>query len=243
MTDLQIRVLGPVDAVVDGGVVMLGSHHARKLLAALVVAANHVVSLDQLASVLWSENAPPSRDNTLQSYIHRLRQMLGPGVIVRENHGYELKVEVDQLDALLFESLVAKASSNRGCPEECALLCKQALGLWRGEAFGEFAEEEPFRLEAIRLSELRLFAMELKLESDLVSGRPEMVLGSVEALVEEHPYNERLWHILVEALARSGRRVDALRALQELRQVLGEVGLEPSHSMLDLEETVVRDQL
>ena len=83
--------------------------------------------------------------------------------------------------------------------------------------------------------------MELRLESDLAMGRAGIVVGPAEALVEEYPYNEHLWHIFVEALARSGRRVDALRAVQDLRAVLGELGLEPSHSILELEEAVVDD--
>ena len=106
---MKINVLGPVEVVVDGETATIGSHHARKLLAALVVGANHVVSIDQLADVLWGDRVPASRDNTIQSYIHRLRHEIGHSVIVREDHGYMLRIEVGQLDALEFEALLADA--------------------------------------------------------------------------------------------------------------------------------------
>lgn len=243
MTLAMVRILGPIDLLTNSGVTQIGGHHARKVLAALVLAANHSVSVDRLAWILWGDAVPPSRDNTIQSYIHRLRQLLGPGMICSEGHGYQLRVEPSQVDALEFERLVALADGSRSDPEACSALSKQALALWRGEAFGEFGSEDPFRLEVLRLDEMRLFAMELKLESELAFDRPEMVVGTIEGLVEEFPYNERLWHLLVEALARSGRRVDALRSLQELRRVLAEVGLEPSHELLDLEDRVVSDEL
>lgn len=239
----MVRILGPIDLLTDEGVVQIGGSHARKLLAGLVLAANHSLSVDRLAWILWGEEVPPSRDNTIQSYIHRLRQLLGPDVILSEDHGYELRLLPNQVDALEFERLMGLADESRDNAEECSLICKQALALWRGEAFGEFGSEDPFRLEVLRLDEMRLFAMELKLESELAFDRPEMIVGTIEGLVEEHPYNERLWHLLVEALARSGRRVDALRSLQDLRRLLADVGLEPSHHLVELEDRVVADEL
>jgi len=239
----MVRILGPIDLLADDGPVQIPGSHARKLLGSLVLAANHSVSLDRLAWILWREEVPPSRNNTIQSYVHRLRQVLGADVIRSEGHGYQLSVVPEQVDALEFERLVSLADASRSTAEECSTLCKRALGLWRGDAFGEFTLEDPFRLEVLRLDEMRLFAMELQIESELAFDRPEMVIGTIEGLVEEHPYNERLWHLLVEALAMSGRRVDALRALHELRRVLGEVGLEPSHQLLKLEDRVVTGDL
>jgi DNA-binding SARP family transcriptional activator len=239
----MVRILGPIDLLMDNGRVQVPGSFARKLLGGLVLAANHSVSLDRLAWILWKDEVPPSRNNTLQSYVHRLRHILGPDVIRSEGHSYQLSVTPDQVDALEFERLVGLADRSRDMAEECSILCKRALGLWRGDAFGEFTMEDPFRLEVLRLDEMRLFAMELQLESELAFDRPEMVIGTIEGLVEEHPYNERLWHLLVEALAMSGRRVDALRSLQELRRVLGEVGLEPSHQLLELEDRVVAGDL
>lgn len=239
---IMIRVLGPVDVLTDDGVVDAGGHHQRKLLATLVLAANHAVSLDHLSQVLWGEDIPPSRDNTLQSHVHRLRRLLGQERIRSEDHCYELRVAPEELDALRFEELVNRAESVRDNPATCDEVCRDAMALWRGEPFGEFGDEDPFRLEALRLVELRLFAMEMRLESQLAVGRHEMVVGAAEGLVEEHPYNEKLWYLLIEALSRCGRRVDALRQFQRLTDILGDLGLEPSAALVDLEDRIVRGE-
>lgn len=234
-----IRVLGPVDLLSSGVLVPLGGHHQRKLLAALVLAANHAVSMESLARVLWGEDAPSSRDNTIQSYVYRLRHLIGADAIVSEDHSYMLRVDADDVDALRFEVLLNQAADAKDDPERRNALAREALALWRGEPFGDLGDEDPFRVEAIRLVELRLSAMELRLESDLALGSEEKVVGTVEAMVEEHPYNEKLWYLLIEALSRSGRRVDALRAVGRLSGLLAEVGLEPSAAIGDLEERIV----
>lgn len=235
----MIRVLGPVDLFSEGETISIGGHHQGKLLAALVLAANHAVSLEHLAQILWGEEIPSSRDNTIQSYVYRLRHLIGSDAIVSEGHSYMLEVDVGDVDALRFEMLLNLAADARDDPERRNQLTRECLALWRGEPFGDFGDEDPFRLEAIRLVELRLSAMELRLESDLALGHEEKVVGTVEAMVEEHPYNEKLWYLAIEALSRSGRRVEALRAVSRLAGLLAEVGLEPSAAIRDLEERIV----
>lgn len=232
----EVRVLGPIDVVVDEEPVLLGSMHLRKLLASLVVAANHAVSIDRLADILWGDSPPPSRDNTLQSYVYRLRHLICPEAITSEDHSYTLRVEAHQLDALRFELLVNQAVEQRQDAPACAGLAREALAVWRGDPFGDIADVDPFRLEALRLLELRLFAMELKLECDLAMGRHEMAIGPLQALVQEYPYNERLWCLLVDALASSGRRVEALARIERLTAVLAEMDLHPSSQIRDFEE-------
>ena len=238
---LMIRVLGPIDLLTEAGVVVPKGRIGRKLLGALAISVNHAVTSDRLAEIIWRENPPPSLSNTLQTYIHRLREEIGHDRIVGADHSYALRVTPGQLDALEFERLVLLAAEANDDPAECTARCKKALGLWRGVPFGEFADEDPFRLEAIRLDELRLFAMEQKLSGELRMGREEMVAGTLESLVEEYPYRERLWYLLIEALARSGRRVDAVRAFRRLREILGEVGLEPSEEIRELEDAILSD--
>lgn len=233
-----VRVLGPVDVVTGAGPTHVGGRHQQKLLAALVLAANHLVSTDHLAQVLWADSPPPSRDNTLQTDIHRLRSLLGPEAIVAEDHSYMLRVEPEQVDALEFENLVMEAVGLEGAPEGRIELCMRALRHWRGEPFGDLGREDPFRLEAIRLGELRLFVMELKLESDIAAGRFELAVGPLSALVEEHPYNEKLWCMLMEALSLSGRRVEALRAFDRLTGLLADVGLTPTAELRDMERRI-----
>lgn len=235
-----IRVLGPVDAVASGPL-PIGGRLEKMLLAALAVSANHAVSADELSQILWGDDPPASQSNALQTYISRLRAVLGHDRITSEDHSYKLHVTRDDLDALLFESLLAEAVTVRADRSRCLALCKEALHLWRGAPFGDFADRDPFRLEAIRLDELRLFVIELQLECEIDLGHEELVVGSLEALVEEYPYRERIWHLFIAALALSGRRVDALRACNQLRAVLGEVGLEPTAEILQLEETIVTE--
>ena len=238
-TRLMIRVLGPVDVLTDRGVVTIGSRLEMLLLAALAVSANHSVSTDQLAQLLWGDSPPPSRDNTLQTYVSRLRNVLGRDrILPTESHSYELRVTFDELDALVFEKVVTEAMASTARPDRCLALCKEALALWRGIPFGSFADEDPFRLEAIRLDEVRLFVLELRLECELALGYEEMVVGTLEGLVEEYPYRERMWHLLVAALSLCGRRVEALRACDDLRCILAEVGLEPTSEMRQIEEEI-----
>ncbi len=220
-----IRVLGPVDVLTDGGVLQVGGRRAQRLLAGLVVSAGHAVPVDHLVEVVWGVDPPPSAPGTLQSHVSRLRRLLGPSTIRRVDHAYVLNVGSDEVDALRFERMLSEALSLRGDPERCRDLSQSALSLWRGVPFGDLADDEPFRLEALRLDELRLTAMELRIEADVALGRPELVVGALETAVEEYPYRERLWHLLIDALAQDGRRVEALRACDRLRRLLGDVGL------------------
>lgn len=234
----MIRVLGPIDVVIATRAVTIGSRLERMILAILALSANHAVSSNQLAGILWGDHPPPSRDNTLQTYISRLRLTLGRERIATEASSYTLAVTPEELDALVFESRVAEAATTRGDPARCLLLCRSALALWRGAPFGAFTDEDPFRLEAIRLNELRLFGLELRIECEIELGNEAMVVGSLEALVEEYPYRERFWHLLIVAMSLCGRRVEALRACSSMRDVLGEVGLTPTNEFRQLEDTI-----
>lgn len=241
MSEVLIRVLGPVDLLVGGDLVVIGSRQERMLLAALAISANHSTSADHLAQILWGDDPPPSRDNTLQTYISRLRSLLGIHRITSEDHSYQLTVFVDEMDALVFESVINQAASCSDDPDPCARLCRQALALWRGVPFGDLADLDPFRLEAIRLDELRQYAMELKLGCDIAAGREGLAIAALQAMVQESPYREGPWYLLISALTRTGRRVEALHACNELRGVLAEVGLELSREVAGLEEAILTD--
>ncbi len=235
----SIRVLGPIDVETSEGTESVGGRRARSVLGALVVSAGHAVPTDYLCDVLWGDDPPPSADNTLQSYISGLRHVLGHDVIVRTDHSYELDVDVVAIDALRFEELLTRATVARDDPVESRRLCREALALWRGRPFGDLADHEAFNLEAYRLDELRLAAMELMLEADLALGRHELVVGELESAVEEHPYRERLWSLLIEALARDDRRVEALRAVGRLRKILREVGIGVGEEITALEHRIL----
>ena len=237
--DQLIRVLGPIDVVLSSEPVAVGGRQSRALLGALAIGAGHAVSIDHLYEVLWSDDPPTSAYNTMQSYISHLRHILGSDAIVRVDHSYQLVVQTKNLDALVFERLVNDALEARESPDRCQSICREALALWRGRPFGDLADDEGFRLEAYRLDELRLVAMELSLEADLTLGHHDLVVGELESAVEEHPYRERLWYLLIAALARSDRRVEALRVCARLRDELAEVGLAPTDHLMALEQDIV----
>lgn len=238
---VMVRVLGPVDVVVSGDAVTIGSRLERLLLAAFVESANQAVSTNRLAEILWGAEPPPSRDNTLQTYISRLRATVGGARIATEGDSYILRVAEDEVDAGRFEHLVGAAAAARDDPERCRRLCDQALSLWRGSPFGAFTDDDPFRLNALRLDGIRLFALELNLGSEIALGNEALAVGPLEALVADYPYRERLWHLLVVALSLSGRRVEALRACTDLRQTLAALGLEPTLVIRDLEDEIATE--
>ena len=233
-----IRVLGPIDVLGTSGVVAVGGRHARALLGALVIGVGHAVPIDHLREVVWGQDPPESVDNTLQSNVSHLRHVLGSDAIVRVDGSYELTTESSNIDAVRFETLLAAAAASSDDSERRDY-GRQALDLWRGRPFGDLADDEAFKLDTYRLEELRLTAMEICLEADLALGNHELIVGELEAAVEEHPYRERLWFLLIEALEAGFRRVEALRACARLRGVLAEVGIQASDELVALEQRIL----
>lgn len=235
---LMIRVLGPVDILLPSGEIQMESRQAGAVLGGLVLNLNRAVAAEHLALIVWGDSPPATAANTLQSYVSRLRHTLGNDLIRYEDRSYELRARPEQVDTVVFEHLVVAALDAED-PAQRRSLCQEGLALWRGAPFGELSDQEPFRLESLRLEELRLTTMELRLEADLALGRHGLVIGALEGLVEEHPYREKLWLLLVEALARSARRVEALRTCERLRSILGELGLEPIDAIRALEDDIL----
>lgn len=234
----MIRVLGPIDLLTADGPRSVGSRNSRRLLAALAISAGRSVSADRLMWALWGDTPPASAENSLQTYVSRLRRRLGNESIDRADHSYRLVVERDQIDAIRFEDLFVQATDVQNDPAGRRELCREALGLWRGDPFGDFVDDEPFRLESLRLGELRVSAMELALECDLALGHHEIVAAELESAVEEYPYRERLWYLLIDALLRDDRRVEALRACRSLRRALATAGLSASDELTRWEEQI-----
>jgi DNA-binding SARP family transcriptional activator len=236
----MIRVLGPIDVQTSDGVVSIGSRNLRALLGALAMGVGHAVPVDHLEYVIWGDEPPDSVENTLQSYVSRLRHLLGPDTILSEDHSYQLEVGPDHIDAVRFERILLRAREQQGDPAQCHGLCGDALRLWRGHPFGDLGDEEPFRLDALRLDELRVAAMELSLEAELALGRHELIIGELESAVEEYPFREGFWYLLIDALARGDRRVEALRACGRLRDMWAEVGLDATDRLTSMEDRILR---
>jgi DNA-binding SARP family transcriptional activator len=239
-TDLDLLVLGPVAAHRDGVPIHLGGAGEHLLLAALIVSIGHVVSDDLLADVLWGDQPPRSAHNTLQSTVSRLRTHLETE-IERVDDGYLLAVPAECVDAVRFERAIRSAEEADGAWTDVWTHTRTALSLWRGSPYGAFGDRDPFTLERIRLDELRILANEILLTAEIELGRHALAACSLEALVLEYPYRERMWHLLVAALARDGRRIEAVRACDRLEDVLAAVGLGASPATRHLRQRVLDD--
>jgi predicted ATPase/DNA-binding SARP family transcriptional activator len=243
----ELGILGPVRAVRDGCELGLGGPKPRAVLALLLVDPGRVVPAEYLAEVLWRGAPPPGAGNTLRSYVSRLRSLLEPdAALVAQGGGYAIRIQPDQVDASRFERLVAagRDALEQGAAVAAADHFGAALGLWRGRALADVAEVEPLAREAARLEELRLLAIEGRIEAGLAWGRAAEVIGELEGLVDEFPVRERLWRLLVLALYRAGRQADALAAYQRARDMLAqELGIEPGEELRALEEQVLRQEV
>lgn len=233
-----VRVLGPIEVLVGRTFVPVAGRNPRAVLTALVLGIDHAVPVDHLIFAVWGDDAPPSSRSTLQGYVSGLRHAVGP--IDFEDDAYVLRLSPDVVDSVVFERLVIDAHATiESKPDRARMLAMQALELWRGRPFGDLADDEFVELEVIRLEEMRLDAMELRLEADILTGRSSHAAGILAGIVHDHPYRERLWYLYMTALAHQGRRVEALRAFQEVRDLLAEVGLEPSRDLSDLEQSIL----
>ncbi|HET9291151.1 MAG TPA: BTAD domain-containing putative transcriptional regulator, partial [Actinomycetes bacterium] len=247
---MRFQVLGPLEVEADNGPVTLGGPKERLLLALLLTRPNQVVPVDTLVQGLWGEHPPLTAAKTLQSHVKRLRRALEPGrargvageVLVTHQPGYRLRVAPGALDATRFEELAAKArrALSDGQADAAASLLGEALGLWRGQAFEEFTDSDVVVAEADRLAELRLGAVEDRIEADLWLGRHRELVAELEGLVRDQPLRERLWAQLLLALYRSGRQADALLAYQRARSVLvEELGIDPGAELRRLHAAVL----
>jgi predicted ATPase/DNA-binding SARP family transcriptional activator len=207
----------------------------------LLLHANRVLSRDRLIDELWGAQPPPTAVTSLQVYVSRLRKLLPPETLLTRPPGYLLAVDPNDLDLQRFEHLLkqgheALADGDAG---QAARVLHEALTLWRGPALAEFAFEPFAQNEIARLEDLRLGAVEERIEADLALGRHADVIGELEALVRESPHRERLRGQLILALYRSGRQADALDAYQQARRALDELGIEPSAELQELEKAIL----
>ena len=239
-------MLGLVEARRDGEAVSLGGPKLRALLAILLLHANEVVSRDRLIEGLWGEAAPASASHTLDDYVSRLRKALGDGRLVRRAPGYVLRVEPGELDLDRFSELVeaGERAFVAGRAGEAVTSLAKALELWRGDPLANAAGDGFLLAETGRLEELRLGALEQRIEADLALGRHARVVGELEGLVRAHPLHEAFRGQLMRALYRSGRQADALAVYTETRALLVErLGLEPGPPLRELQQRIlVQDQ-
>jgi DNA-binding SARP family transcriptional activator len=234
------RILGPLEAVDGGRAVELPRRKHRALLATLILHAGEVVSPDRLIEDLWGESPPRTARDALQNYVSLLRKTLGADVLVTREGGYVLEVTPEQVDLGRFERLWTEARATADVGERAAKL-REALGLWRGPPLGDLAYEPFATIEVARLEELRLAAMQDLVDAELELGRAAELIPDLEALISEHPFDERLRGQLMLALYRAGRQSEALEAYQTARRTLDEeLGLEPGPLLRELEQAILR---
>jgi DNA-binding SARP family transcriptional activator len=239
---MQYGLLGPFEATRDGRALELRATKVQTVLAMLVLRPNQIVFADQLIEGLWGERPPETASNTLQTYVSRLRKLLGPNVIQTRAGGYVLSVNPECIDSHRFQRLrnQGQEALRAGEPAAAATLLAGALGQWRGPALADFTYETFAQAEIARLEEARLATIEDLIEAELALGRHAEKVSELRDLVRQHPLRERLWGQLILALYRCGRRADALRTYAEVRELLGEeLGLEPSRQLQLLEEAVL----
>jgi predicted ATPase/DNA-binding SARP family transcriptional activator len=239
---MQYRVLGPLEVRDGEESLPLAGAKQRALLALLLLHANRVLSRDRLIDELWGDEPPATAVTSLQVYISRLRKLLPAGALLTRPPGYLLEVEPDELDLQRFERLVAEGHDAlaEGNAERAADVLHRALALWRGPALAEFTFEPFAQAEIRRLEDLRLAAVEERIEADLALGRHAEVIGELEALIAENPHRERLQGELILALYRSGRQAEALDAYRDARHALvEELGIEPSAQLQKLEKAIL----
>ena len=246
----EFGILGPLEVSRSGRAVPLGGPRQRAVLALLLLEANRVVSMDRLAEDVWGGDPPEGWVTTLQTYVFHLRRALEPDrargaagdVLVTRDRGYLLRVDREHLDAALFQDgfTAGRAALEAGRYAEAAETLRQALDLWRSPVLADLADYAFTRPEAARLEELRLAALEARIDADLALGRHDALTAELEQLAAEHPLRERLHGQLMLALYRCGRQAEALAAYRRARDLLaGELGIDPGEPLRRLHASVL----
>jgi DNA-binding SARP family transcriptional activator/tetratricopeptide (TPR) repeat protein len=237
---MDFRILGPLEVRDGERIVSIRRGKHQALLAALLLRTGEPVSVDQLLDDLWGERPPSTAKGSLQNMVSALRKTLGEPLLRTQSPGYLLDIEREQVDLFRFERLLREAREADGAEDRAERL-RDAIALWRGAPFADLAFEPFALLEAPRLEELHLAARAELIEARLALGDEHELIPELETLVAQQPFNERLRGQLMVVLYRVGRQADALDGYQEGRRLLvEELGLEPSTSLRELEQAILR---
>jgi DNA-binding SARP family transcriptional activator/DNA-binding CsgD family transcriptional regulator len=243
---VQIRVLGGISATVGGVEVDLGGRLQRAVLAILIAARGKAVSPNRLVELVWDENAPANPVAALQSYVSHLRRRLEPGaargrhaIIRSEPAGYRAQLPTEAVDAWHFEAIVNAAANNTDLVAAASAL-REALGLWRGRAFADYAGHGWADAEAARCDELHALAEDRLFAARLETERLGLLIPDLEAAVAGDPLREERWRLLALALYRDSRQADALAAIRRAKQTLAdELGVDAGPALRDLETRIL----
>jgi DNA-binding SARP family transcriptional activator len=240
-----LRVLGPLEIDGPDGAVSIGGPVPRRILSALLTRPGTAVTVDELVAAAWGDNAPASAERSLSSHITRMRVSLAGldasvhARVRRTGRGYQLVVPPEAVDASVFEQKVTEASQVAGVVSPAAL--REALGLWRsGVPYADLQDTAYPAAQAARLLELRGTAIEALISALLEAGDAAAATAEAEARLQEDPFRERLWELLVLALYRQGRQADALAAYRRARAELQDaLGIDAGPRLRDLQARVL----
>jgi DNA-binding SARP family transcriptional activator/DNA-binding CsgD family transcriptional regulator len=238
---VRVRLLGPIDVDIDGRPRQVRGHRRKVVLAALAVKPGVVISTDRLIEVVWSGAAPATAQNTLQSHISQLRQVLGARSAIRAHPpGYALDLGPDATDVEVAEGLIEQAGRTEE-PHERARLLRAALGLWRGRPLADVAGVPGLDEHAERLDQVWLHATHALMRARLALGEDDELVPDLQSLTQDHPLDEQMHGHLILALYRANRQADALAAYHRLRQTLADdLGIDPSPALRDLASAILR---
>jgi DNA-binding SARP family transcriptional activator/tetratricopeptide (TPR) repeat protein len=241
---VEFRVLGPLEVFCDGIALPVSSGRQRTVLAALLLRANRVAAIDDLAEALWGSAAPPSARVATQNYVKRLRDTFGDASqrIVTQRPGYLVRVAPDELDLSVFEANLdsARTAAAAGAWEAAAEKARAALSLWRGDPLAGVPSEHLALREIPRLAEMRLNATEIGIEAALHLGQPTSVIGELRRLIASDPLRERFSALLMAALYEDGRQAEALAVYQQTRDALvTALGAEPGQELRDVHQRIL----
>jgi ABC-type transport system substrate-binding protein/DNA-binding SARP family transcriptional activator len=243
---IDYRLLGPIEAGVNGRVLDIGGQKQRTLLAVLVLSADQPVSRDVLVDRLWGERPPAGAQHTLEVYISRLRKTLEPAaggpVVLARPSAYVLQAAGEHIDLRRFERLAGEGrrALAGGAPGRAAAVLREALALWRGAPLADVGDEPFAQAEIARLEELRAGVLEDRIEADLALSRHADVVSELETLISAYPLRERPYQQLMIALYRCGRQADALAVYQSARRTLAaELGIEPGPGLKCVERAIL----
>ncbi|MCX5043803.1 AAA family ATPase [Aldersonia sp. NBC_00410] len=263
---IRFRVLGSLTATVDPGghgpmrldgarsgpdAIDLGGRRQRGVLALLLVARGDVVSVDRLIEDLWQGEPPPRALGALQAYVSNLRRLLEPdraprapaSVLISSPPGYAIRLDTESVDAWRFEAEL-RAAPGQSDPRLRRRAIEDALTLWNGSAYAEFATEPWAQPEATRLEDLRLSAREMLAAAALDARDPAAAAAEAQALTREHPLREEGWRLLALARYALGRQADALAALRQARELLAdELGIDPGPALVQLESDLLAQRI
>ncbi|HEU0248765.1 MAG TPA: BTAD domain-containing putative transcriptional regulator [Gaiellaceae bacterium] len=239
---LEFRILGPLEVIGDDGPIPLGGPKQRATLAILLLDANRVVSVDRLADDLYSGAAPVTAVTQVQRQISELRKSIGASAIETRAPGYVIRLTSEQLDLKHFEHRTEEATRAlaRGDARAAADLFGDALELWRGPPLADLAHEPFAQISIERLEEIRLAALEQRIDAELALGSHARLVGELEELVAAHPLRERFRGQLMIAMYRAGRQPEALDVYRRARETLvEEFGIEPTPALRELERAIL----